>query len=556
MTRTQPNVSTDGTTHSDVSLRPGSVRSRYLCYALLLLIIAFFGFIRYRLRAMPLERDEGEYAYGGQLILHGFPLYDLVYTVKLPGTHAAYAVLFAVLGQSQGQIHVGLIFVNAATTLLIFLLCARLFGLWAALVAAATYALLSTGSAVDGFAAHATHFVVLFALAGAWLLLKAMEADKKWLFFCSGLLLGFAFLMKQPGICFLLWAILYLAWKKVKRSISWSNLVLQVGAVLLGGVLPFALTCLLVWRSGTFQKFWFWTFLYAREYGTNVTLAEGVTFFKRESIHALEPAVWVWVIALVGLTTFLWSSRARAYAFLTISFGLFSFLALSAGLYFRPHYFILFLPAASLLTGLAVSCGTEALQNWKPSPVLSAIPAFVFALAFCITVYHQRAFFFQLNAVQACNKTYSPNPFPEALEISHYINRTFPEPAEIAVIGSEPEVYFYTRRRSATGYIYMYPLLERQRYAVPMQKEMEAEIERSRPEIVVLVNNPKSWVAWTNISSPDEILSWANTYISEHYTVVGLAETDGTSTEYYWGMEARNHRPSSERVVYVLKRRS
>lgn len=556
MTRTQLSANTEATTHSDPSLRLLSVRSQYLCYALLLLIIVFFAFIRYRLRAMPLERDEGEYAYGGQLILQGFPLYDLVYTVKLPGTHAAYAVILALLGQSQGRIHIGLIVVNAASVLLIFFLCARLFGPLAGLVAAATFALLSTGSAVDGFAAHATHFVVLFALAGALLLVAAVEADKKWLFFCSGLLFGLAFLMKQPGICFLLWAIGYLAWRGLKHPVRWDIVSGQITATVLGGALPFALTCLLVWLSGAFQKFWFWTFLYAREYGTNLKLAEGMTFFKRESAHALVPAAWVWVIAFVGLTTFLWSPRARTHAFLVISFVLFSFLALSAGLYFRPHYFILFLPAASILAGLAVGCGTDALQKWKQPEVLSAIPAFLFVLAFYTAVYHQRAFFFEMNAVQACIKTYSPNPFPEAIEVSQYINRTFPESAEIGVIGSEPEIYFYTHRRSATGYIYTYPLLEPQKYAVTMQKEMEAEIESSRPEIIVLVNNPKSWVAWTDISSPDEILAWANAYLREHYDVVGLAETDGTSTRYYWGIEAGNHRPSSERVVYVLKRRS
>ena len=437
---------------------------------------------------MPLERDEGEYAYGGQLILQGVPLYDLVYTVKLPGTHAAYAVLLALLGQSQGRIHVGLIFVNAATTLLVFLLSTRWVGHFAGLVAAATYALLSTSSSVDGFAAHATHFVVLFALAGTMLLLKAVESDKRWLLFCSGLLFGIAFLMKQPGICFLFWAVVYLVWTKLKRSLPSISLARQIATILLGGILPFALTCLLIWRSGAFQKFWFWTFSYAREYGTNVKLSEGLRFLGRSSTRVVAPAVWVWVIALVGLTTFLWSARARAQAFPVISFVLLSFLALSAGLYFRPHYFILFLPAASILAGLAVSCATEALQ--KQSPVLSAIPAFLFVLALYTAVYHQRAFFFEMNAVQACEKTYWPNPFPEILEISNYINRTAPESAEIAVIGSEPELYFYTHRRSATGYIYTYPLLEPQKYAVTMQKEMEAEIEKARPEIIVLVDNP------------------------------------------------------------------
>lgn len=543
----------DGTTQSDVSLPPGPSRSRYLYYALLLLILVFFGLIRYRLRAMPLERDEGEYAYGGQLILQGLPLYDFVYTMKLPGTHAAYAVLLALLGQSQGRIHVGLIFINAAATLLIFLLCAKCFGHFTGLIAAAAYALLSTGSSVTGFAAHATHFVVLFALAGVWVLLQAVASDKNYLFFCSGLMFGLAFLMKQPGICFLLWAVVYLVWLKLKSPLSWNRLAVQLAAILFGGIVPFVVTCLLIWRSGAFQRFWFWTFAYAREYGTNVKLSEGLAFFIQDSTRAMKPAAWVWFVALVGLTTFFWSARARVQAFPLTFFVLCSFLALSAGLHFRPHYYILLLPAASILAGLAVSCGTESLQKWTHSPVLSAIPVFLFVLAFYTAVYHQRALFFEMNAVEACEKTYSPNPFPQMLEISNYINKTAPENAEIAVIGSEPEVFFYTRRRSATGHIYTYPLLEQQRYAVAMQKEMETEIEQSRPEIIVFVNNVPSWA--DRPASPGQIFAWATAYLGQNYDVVGLAETNEKITKYYWGADARDHRSNSQNQVYVLRRR-
>ena len=164
-----------GEVRSSRPFPPRVLRSPYLYYALLLLVIVFFGYIRYRLRAIPLERDEGEYAYGGQLILQGAPLYQYVYTVKMPGTHAAYAGLLAVFGQSQGRIHVGLAVVNAITILLVFLLAARLFDPLAGIVAAATYALLSTSPSVNGFAAHATHFVVLFAVGGVLLLLRAPE---------------------------------------------------------------------------------------------------------------------------------------------------------------------------------------------------------------------------------------------------------------------------------------------------------------------------------------------------------------------------------------------
>ena len=66
-------------------------------------------------------------------------------------------------------------------------------------MAAACYALLSVSPSVLGFCGHATHFVILAALGGILLLLKAIEKDRKFLFFCSGLLLGVGYVMKQAG---------------------------------------------------------------------------------------------------------------------------------------------------------------------------------------------------------------------------------------------------------------------------------------------------------------------------------------------------------------------
>src|SRR5512140_3545269 len=68
--------------------------------------------VRFRLREMPLERDEGEYAYGGQLLLQGHWPGEHLYTMKLPGTHAAYAVLMALFGQSASGVHLGFLAAN------------------------------------------------------------------------------------------------------------------------------------------------------------------------------------------------------------------------------------------------------------------------------------------------------------------------------------------------------------------------------------------------------------------------------------------------------------
>ena len=86
------------------------------------IIILSAAAIRVHLLGVPMERDEGEYAYAGQLILQGIPPYAQVYNMKLPGIYAAYALIMSVFGETRVAIHLGLLFTNAATAFLLFLL--------------------------------------------------------------------------------------------------------------------------------------------------------------------------------------------------------------------------------------------------------------------------------------------------------------------------------------------------------------------------------------------------------------------------------------------------
>src|SRR5216117_4225850 len=87
-----------------------------LCWWILLaVVIAVVVLIRIHFLAIPLERDEGEYAYAGQLMLQGIPPYRLAYNMKFPGTYAAYALLMSIFGQTILGIHLGLLLINAAT---------------------------------------------------------------------------------------------------------------------------------------------------------------------------------------------------------------------------------------------------------------------------------------------------------------------------------------------------------------------------------------------------------------------------------------------------------
>jgi hypothetical protein len=520
---------------------------------ILLMIILLFGAIRFRLRNMPLERDEGEYAYSGQLLLQGIPPYKLAYNLKLPGIYVAYASMLAVLGQTSAGIHLGLLLLNAVSSILIFLLASHLFGRLAGLVSAATYSLLSASTSVMGFEAHATNFVVLPALLAILCLLHGLRSHQRWLFLACGFLCGIAFLMKQHGVFFALFCFAYLiraAWKE-KRSVS----RLSIDALLLasGFLLPYAITCLLLYQAGVFRQFWLWTVDYAGEY-SKMGLRRGVHAFLENFRAILRANAIIWAIAFLGLTAGAWNRRARNHLFFTATFLLFSFLALCPGAYFRPHYFILLLPAAALLTGLAVSSASETLGK-HGSRQLALVPAVIFLAAFGWSVLLQRTFYFSLDPSAAMNLTYGSNPFVAAMQTADYIRQNSFEKARIAVLGSEPEIYFYARRQSATGYLYMYSLIVRQKYTERMQKEFIDEVEANRPEYLVYVDVADSWGEGRD-SAPQasEFLAWVRKYAHEHYVVDGVAKLDEPNV-YLKGESARSYRPSSgTQAIYVLKR--
>jgi len=89
---------------SEVELQTVSKgHSQYYCWAILILVVLLAGFVRLRLLSIPLERDEGEFAYMGQLILQGIPPYLISYNMKLPGIYAAYTLMMSVFWTNGGR---------------------------------------------------------------------------------------------------------------------------------------------------------------------------------------------------------------------------------------------------------------------------------------------------------------------------------------------------------------------------------------------------------------------------------------------------------------------
>jgi hypothetical protein len=501
-----------------------------------ILAVIVFGVviaIRIRLLGIPLERDEGEYAYAGQLMLQGIPPYKLAYNMKFPGTYAAYAVIMSIFGQTILGIHLGLLLVNAATIALIFLLGRRLMNSTAGIAAATSYAVLCVSPSVLGLAAHATNFVMVPVLGGTLLILKLSESEQHAFrrLFASGLLFGIGALMKQPALLFIPFGAIYIVWKDAQRGLPLKIILVRILMFGIGAVVPIGIACLVLWQTGVIDRFWFWTINYAWQYGSLVPLSQAPRIFFRSATEVVETGWALWILAGIGALAGFWDQRMRTSTLFLIGFLVFSALAVCPGLYFRTHYFILILPAVSLLAGAAISKLSDVLAGRVI--LIRFVPLLLLGTSLSLPILWDKKVFFEVSPNRACGIIYPENPFLESVRIAEYVrDHTRPDDT-IAVLGSEPEIYFYSHRHSATGYIYTYGLMEPQKYAQQMQQEMIREIEDARPKYLISVSMVYSWLRRSD--SEQAIFFWASEYTAQNYAVAGFVNITSTEIDYFFG---------------------
>jgi hypothetical protein len=511
-----------------------------LAVAVLLVVV-----VRVRTLPIPLERDEGEYAYAGQLLLEGIPPYKLEYNMKLPGAYAGYAAIMAVFGQTASGIHLGFLLVNLATLALLFFIARRLFDTAHAALACVCYALLAMSPAVLGLEGHATHLVVLPALAGLLLLLHARESGKLWVFGLSGLGFGASFVCKQPGLVFGMCAATVLLRDLVKTPASermlWARKMVWFVA---GWALPFLVTCLLMSWAGTFDHFWFWTIDYAQVHAGLLNWHIGL--LDLEGFYQSAGAMrWSWLIALAGLVCLLLDKNRSEAKFIIVSWLAFSLAAFTASFYFTRHYFIMVLPVVSILVAIAARRAAARLGE--------AIPACCFGLACAAFVFVNRALWFQQTPQTASHAMYGGNPFPEAVAIADYIEKHSTPKDTIAIMGSEPEIYFLAHRHSASGYIYMYDLMQTHEFALGMQKDMIREVEASKPLFMITVYVDSSWLF--SKSSDLTMMDWIKNYASKYYDLIGITWIMPDRSEYVWGPEVKTKRFDTDLRVVIMQRK-
>lgn len=496
-------------------------------WLILLCVIA----LRFSLFDVPLERDEGEYAYMAQLLLDGIPPYVDAHSMKFPGIYAVYATILLIGGEGYQSIHAALLAVNLVSITLLYAIAKRLFNHLVGLVSAGAFSLMSLSYHVEGLWANAEHFVLPFALAGLLMVLKFEVRRSPLLFVGTAMLLSAAMLVKQHGAAFTLFGFLLGCWLLAKsrqsgHRLDWPGVILFTVGFL---ILPVTTVGALI-ASGAFDQFVFWTFTYASTYATQVPLTDARQYFIGTFFPLFNSTLLLWLLAMAGFIGLFVVSEVRKGRWIAVGFTIASIASVLPGFLFRPHYFILLLPAVALLSGVGLSSIRLIFSRSQHKIVAQGVPISLALIAGLGTILSHADVLFAFSPAKVARVTYGGNPFPESLPLAEFIKQRVQPNEKIGILGSEPQLLFYTQRRSATSFIYMYPLMEIHPYALQMQEKVISQLESESPKLLLFVNVKPSWLEQQN--SERLIFEWFKRYVALHYrriAYVQIPASDGAT---------------------------
>lgn len=534
----------------------------------LALILAITGGIRYRLLDIPLERDEGGFAYMAGLILDGVPPYVQAYDYKPPGLYVAYAAFIGIFGGGPQGIHLGLLVMSAFSAAMLYFLVRRWSNATGAAISALMLSVLLASPSVLGFAAHATHFVIFWSLLGCLLLERFLRSGRATVVLASGAAFGCATLMKHPGLLFLAYGLVVIIIAGREQGKTARGL-LPAALLLLGGFLiPLALVAIWLGAAGALGKAVYWVVDYPALVAGGSDGTGLLQRFYRNGAQAAGHFLPVWLAAAAGFGYLLVKGLRPAHgpggpdapspvgtegAVTRTRFGAFCFFSLASvfiGYETRSHYFVLMLPALAAATGLTVSSILSRTRAGGTRLTVIAIPCLLAAFG----IVKEREYFFSSPPDIISRTIYHPNPFADAGRIAAFIRRGTSDSDRIAILGSEPEILYLAGRRSATRYIFTNFFNERHSMKAEMEKEMAGEIDSAGPAMIVMINQPYSWGAALNGGWP--ILRWANAYLAREYDLAAsVIPVSAFSSRFLIGEEALNDPGTSSSSVLIFRRK-
>lgn len=518
-------------------------------YVPVLLFALVTYLLRWRLLDIPLERDEGGFAYMGYSWIKGNPLFSDYVDVKPPLIYILYGVFESIFGTTPKGIHTGLFIFNLGFTITFYFYIKQKFSFGTAMISSLVFILLSSLPNVFGFAAHATQLLLWPTIGGIWLLDYSLKQSKIFWLIPAGILLGIAFLIKQQAIGFMLFAGFYLTYILLIQEKNWKKWLISGSVLTSSAVLPYILCILWFYASGRLNNFWYWTYTWPSQFAATQT--GNIDIFNMMYGMVTRNIEYFWYLGLVGIILSFfdkWSSENKVFAGLLTFFG---FAALSVGFHYYPHYFVLLLPAISLGVGLAFRFVYTKINLVTQNTMLTyPVITVVFFMMFYSHYKPQKGYFTKTKKEDIIRNVYGTNPFQESYVVGNKIKSMSKQGDSILVLGSEPQLLFYSQLPSISQHMHYYQLVDGGSQNDSLQSELITKVEKSKPKYLVFVRNNFSWL---EKDPKNKLFQWMDKIIP-FYNLKGFVNTyPDKASEYFWDAEATQDKMGSGDIIFLFE---
>jgi hypothetical protein len=475
--------------------------------------------IRAFLLDLPLERDEGEYAYIGWRLAHGEIPYLDWFNQKPPAVFWIYRAALWLPGDPIVGIRAVAALFSALTSVAMFYLVRPILGLGAAGFAAVLLGLLSADPMIQGPIANTEIFMLPALVAGAALFLRvvAQPEDAVLQSIGVGILLGIATAFKQvAGINAIFFVLIFqrlasagCSWRRLARFSSW----MALGGLLVWGPL---LGWFLI--HGAFREALDAILLHNLDYASVVPLSQRLDNLANTTSRFAASQGAAWLLAGLGLAN-LTRREDRAPALFLIGWLAASAVGVSFSGHFFPHYFQQLLPP--------IAAGAAALiprpPIWKNSSRgIATILIGVLALGPLVVV---TTSFWSISTADATERIYPGNPFEAMPMIGKEVAEITKPGDSVFVFGSEPEILFYAQRISASRYIHLFPLFGPFPDVADRQREVIAELSERQPAAIVWIPNSMFMLR----AGPQVLVPWLSALTTTSYRAHAVVMADYTN---------------------------
>ena len=525
---------------------------RYLAFAILIL----FLFIRIGFRDIPIERDEGSYAYMGQLLVQGGTPYVDFYEMKPPALYTTYGVLSALSGGDISLMHVWMALFLTLAGMFLFYLVRRWLDDGAGLFAVLSYAVLAMTPFASGFSIQAEHWVAIFAIIGLWAMTRGLQQAIRWQILLGGFLLCWGLLVKQNGLFFAVLSILLVpAFHLAENRTQWVRNTLRDGGWLAAGAaIPLVLFGGQLLLQGTWADFWFWNVEYPQAYTSTISWERGQELLNNMVRLLTRDYLLFWVLGgsgalLVWLTSLSWYKKVAVTAFLVLAA-----LSVTPGRRFYGHYFLHFIPALAVGAGATI----YVLSTWLGKAIPAArtwLAPLAAVLIFLVTVADQEAYYFRPQFTKILREVYGSNPFPESRQLADFLAERYQPGDGLLVLGSEPQIYAYLEADCPTRHHFMGFLLKNHPQEKEWQDEVIREVQADPPRYAVWVQHPLSWLPAQG--ADQNILNWGWGLVRREYVPIAWYDqvVKGQVTVIE-GEAARNYQAKGEQYMVLVERQT